>query len=197
MSFFGSFFGSDQKKDLVRANAQATGAINQGLEAGRAGYEAGRSRFDPYETGGRAGYNALLGALGLNGTGAQTEFLDRYREDPTQQYMQQAVARQFAARGLSDSGASRLASARVWNEGYNTHLNRLTGIGQQGQQAAGNQAQFDQGIGDLEFGTGQLRANQAINFGNALAANRSTGINNLLGVAGLGVKALGGMYGGK
>lgn len=184
MSFLGSFFGSTQRKDLAAAQGQANTAIDQGLQQGTASYRAGQARFDPYAQGGAQGWNALLNATGVNGADAQRGFIDNYVDDPTQALSQQAVARQMAARGLTDSGASRLAAARVWQEGYNNNLNRLTQIGQQGQQAAGSQAQFDQGIGDMEFGTGQLKANNAINYGNALAQSRGIGINNLLNVAG-------------
>lgn len=191
MSFFGSLFGSDQRKDLRRANKEATQHITEGLEQGVAAYEQGRARLDPYsQTGGQA--NAMLAAaLGLSGADAQREFLANYQADPTQDLQQQAVARAMAARGLTDSGASRLASARVWNEGYQNHLNRMMNLGTQGMQAAGQQGQFDAGIGDMRFGTGQLRANQAVNFGNAMAESRNIGINNLLGIAGLGLKASG------
>lgn len=191
MSFFGSLFGSDQRKDLRRANKQATAAIDQGLQEGVSAYEQGSARLDPYaQTGGQA--NAMYAAaLGLSGPEAQRNYMASYLEDPTQELSHRAVARQMAARGLTDSGASRLAAARVWQEGYGNHLNRLSGVSQQGQQAAGQQGQFDAGIGDMRFGTGQLRANQAIGFGNAMAESRNTGINNLLGVAGLGLKATG------
>lgn len=184
MSFFGSLFGSDQRKDLRRANKQATAAIDQGLQEGVSAYEQGRARLDPYaQTGGQA--NAMYAAaLGLQGPEAQRNFMDSYLEDPTQELSHRAVARQMAARGLTDSGASRLAAARVWQEGYGNHLNRLSGVSQQGQQAAGQQGQFDAGIGDMRFGTGQLRANQAIGFGNAMAESRNIGLNNLLSIAG-------------
>lgn len=184
MSFFGSLFGSDQRKDLRRANKQATAAIDQGLQEGVSAYEQGSARLDPYaQTGGQA--NAMYAAaLGLSGPEAQRNYMASYLEDPTQELSHRAVARQMAARGLTDSGASRLAAARVWQEGYGNHLNRLSGVSQQGQQAAGQQGQFDAGIGDMRFGTGQLRANQAIGFGNAMAQSRNIGLNNLLSIAG-------------
>ena len=128
-------------------------------------------------------------ALGLGGPQAQQDFLANYQADPTQELQQQAVARQMAARGLTDSGASRLASARVWNEGFGNHLNRLFQASGQGMQAAGQQGQFDTGIGDMTFGTSQLRANNQVNKANALATSRQAGINNILGAAGTAVKA--------
>jgi len=184
MGLLGSFFGGDQRRDLRAADAKATAAIDQGLAGGVSAYQAGQQRLDPYaQTGGQAN-SMYASALGLGGPEAQRNFLMDYQADPTIDLQQQAVARAMAARGLTDSGASRLASARVWNEGYQGHLNRLMNLGQQGMQATGSQAQFDQGIGDMQFGTGQLRANQAVGLGNAMAQSRSTGINNLLSIAG-------------
>ena len=188
MGFLGSFFGSDQRKDLKRANQKATAAIDQGLSEGVSAYQQGQARFDPYAQSGTQANAMYTAALGLGGPDAQREFLANYQADPTQELQQQAVARAMAARGLTDSGASRLASARVWNEGYQGHLNRLMGVSQQGMQAAGAQAGIDTGIGDMRFGTGQLKANQAVNYGNAMAQSRSIGLNNLLQVAGTAAK---------
>lgn len=193
MGLWDDFTGASARKDLKKANAAATGFIDAGLEQGVSDYERARGRFDPYATGGGNAFNALLNATGVNGADAQQNFLANYQQDPTVDLMQQATARQMAARGLTDSGASRLASARVWNEGYNNNLNRLMQIGQQGQQAAGSQAGIDTGIGDMRFGTGQIKANQATGFGNAMAESRSTGINNLMKLGTLAVSAYTGM----
>ncbi len=161
--------------------------MQQGIE----NYQQGQARFDPYAQGGAAGFNALTNALGLGGADAQQSFMDSYMADPSIDLMQQATARRMAASGMTNSGANRLAAARVHQEGYNNHLNRLTGVGQMGQQAAGAQAGLDQGIGDMRFGTGQLKANQATGFGNAMADSRSIGVNNLMGAVGMGLKATG------
>jgi hypothetical protein len=48
--------------------------------------------------------------------------------------------------------------------------------------------------GDMAIGRGTTLAGNSVNFGNAMAANRNTGINNIMGVAQLGVSAMtGGM----
>jgi hypothetical protein len=44
--------------------------------------------------------------------------------------------------------------------------------------------------GDMAIGRGTTLAGNSVNFGNAMAANRNTGINNLMGVASLGVSGL-------
>lgn len=191
MSFLGSFFGSDQRSDLKKANKQATAAIDTGLQQGVGSYQQGQQRLDPYAQGGGQAFNAMMAAMGLQGQDAQQEFTNNYMASPTVDLQQQAVARQMAARGLTDSGASRLAAARVHQEGYDNNLNRMMQLGQQGQTAATGQATFDQGIGDMQFGTGQLKGNQAIGFGNAMAANRNVGVNNVMGAIGTAAKAFG------
>ena len=188
MGFFDGFLNpgaSDIKKGAKKADQFYT----QGLADATPFYEQASGRLDPYaQTGGQA--NAMYSAaLGLGGPEAQQNFLANYQADPTQDLQQQAVARAMAARGLTDSGSSRLASARVWNEGFQGHLNRLMGASQQGMQAAGAQGQFDTGIGDMTFGTSQLRANNQINKANALATSKQAGANNLLSLAGTVVKA--------
>lgn len=190
MSFFSSFF-SPGSKEIKRGARQADHLYTQGLAEAVPDYEAGRARLDPYAGTGQQANAMYAAALGLGGPEAQQNFLANYQADPTQDLQQQAVARAMAARGMLDSGASRLASARVWNEGYQNHLNRLFQASGQGMQAAGQQGQFDAGIGDMRFGTSQLKANNQINKANALATSRQAGLNNLLSVGGLALKATG------
>jgi hypothetical protein len=42
----------------------------------------------------------------------------------------------------------------------------------------------------MAIGRGTTLAGNSVNFGNAMAANRNTGINNLMGVASLGVSGI-------
>lgn len=102
-----------------------------------------------------------------------------------------ALLRQLNARGNTYGGKAALAGARVGRENYEGWLNRLMGQGQQGGQYAGQQASIRMGQGDLDFGYGATKAGQEINFGNAMAQNRNTGINNLLNIAGTATKAIG------
>lgn len=188
MGFLDSFLNPGAK-DIKRGAKKADQFYTQGLEDALPHYEQAGARLDPYAQTGTQANAMYSAALGLNGPEAQQAFIDNYLEDPTQDLAYQAVARQMASRGMTDSGASRLAAARVWREGYGDRLNRMFGASQQGQQAAGQQGQFDVGTGDLKFGTSQLRANNQINRANALATSRQAGVNNLLDAAGTAVKA--------
>ena len=110
---------------------------------------------------------------------------------------QQGVERSANARGQLNTGYTALASSRARQQlGYQDYLgwqNRLPGAGQQGFQAAGAQAGIAQQAGqyaaDSYSGQGQQLAGNAINYGNALAASRSTGVNNLMALGGLAVRA--------
>ena len=72
---------------------------------------------------------------------------------------------------------------------YGGWQNQLMGLGQQGMQGASAQSALTQGQGDLRSGYGQQTAANAINYGNAQAASRSTGINNLIALGGMALKA--------
>jgi len=184
MAFFDFLTGADERRDIKKAYAQAGRELERGLAEGVAAYEAGRERLTPFATGGTQAFNALLAATGVLGPEAQRGFVENFQFSPNVDLLQQGVARAMAARGLTDSGAARLAAGRVLLEDYNNQLNRLLNIGQMGQQAATTQGGFDAGIGDMRFGAGQLRANQAIDRGSAIAQTRNIGLNNLLNIAG-------------
>jgi hypothetical protein len=198
MSFFGSFFGNDQRKDIEQANAKATAALDKGKTEAIGSYGQAKGYFDPYaQQGGRA--NALYGdALGVNGEGARSAATANFAaNNPYSQagddYAMKGVLRQYNARGQSYGGNAMLAAQRVGSERfdnrYNNWMGQLQGQGQQGLQATGAQAGLQQGIGDIQSGYGQQSASNAINYGNAMAGSRNIGLQNLMGVAGLGLKA--------
>jgi len=197
MSFFGSFFGNDQRNDINKANQQATASLTQGRDQALSSYGQARSMYDPYaQQGGRA--NALYGdALGVNGAGARTAATANFAAtNPYSQagddYAMGGVMRQMASRGQS-GGNALLAAQRVgserWDQRYNNWMGQLQGAGQQGLQATGAQAGLTQGMGDIQSGYGQQMAGNAINYGNAMAGSRNIGINNLMGLGGMALKA--------
>jgi hypothetical protein len=137
-------------------------------------------------------------AIGLNGQPAQQTVVDNFMADPFREdngrLADDAMLRTFTARGMGDSGASRLAVARGNLErgsaDWNKWLDRIMGRSSEGLQAAGAQSTLDAGLGAQEFGLGTTRAGNEITFGNAMAASRNIGINNLLGAAGTAVRAV-------
>lgn len=198
MGFFSDlvdgFTGKAQRRDLEAANAKATSALGQGRDNALMDYTSAQRMFDPYAQSGQKA-NALYGdSIGANGLAAQQAAFSQYAgSDPfraaNQQYAAQADRNLYGARGWT--GNSSLAAARASQErgatDWNAHLTRLGGMGQQGFQATGAQAGLQQGMGDLKYGYGQQMAGNAINYGNAMAANRTQGVQNVLG--GLGTIA--------
>jgi len=198
MSFFGDFFGQTQRKDLQNANNQSTAALSTGYQDASGKYEQAKGYFDPYAQSGQKANSTYADSLGLNGAGGGQNALMAYQNgrnpylDYEQDRAQRGIDRAANARGRFNSGASMLAASRARQEmGYKDYggwQNQLMGFGQQGMQAAGGQSALTQGQGDLRSGYGQQTAANAINYGNAQAASRSTGINNLIGLAGAAAK---------
>lgn len=201
MSFIGDlvggFTGSAQKKDLAAAKAKADADLQAGADAGTAAYTNAMSRFDPYsETGGKAD-KMLADATGLNGQPAYQGVVDNFMGDPfrkaNEDFAQEELLRHFNSTAGSRGGAALLAGSRASQErgstDWNNWLDRLTGQKTSGIQVAGAQAGIDTGQGDQQFELGQQKASNEINYGNAMAANRNTLTNNLLGVAGTAIKA--------
>jgi hypothetical protein len=195
MGFFGSFFGNDQRKDIERANQQATASLEAGKQSALTSYGNAQGMYQPYaQQGGRA--NALYGdATGANGQDAYRAAMGNFAgSDPFRQqneaYARQADQNRYSARGWS--GNASLAAARASTErgatDWNNYLMRLQGQGQQGLQATGAMAGLEQGKGDIQSGFGQQMAGNAINYGNALAGSRNIGLQNILGVAGTAAK---------
>lgn len=192
MSFLSSFFGTTQRNDVKRAKVAADAALDAGADAGRAAYTSATDRLDPYSQTGMAGNAMYADAIGLNGRPAQQGVVDNFMADPfraeNERLANENLARQFGSRGMGGSGAFALAAARGNLErgsaDWNNWLNRIQGVGTQGLQAAGAQSTLDAGLGNAEFGLGTTRAGNEINFGNAMAASRNVGINNIMGLAG-------------
>jgi len=196
--------GTSQQKDLKAGKSAADNALATGYQGAQANYGNAQSMYAPYAQQGQQANSMYGNALGLNGVQAQKDFGSNYAaSDPFREqnadFANAGLMRQWNARGMADSGASRLAVSRAslerGSQDYGNYLNRLQGAGQQGFQATGAQAGLEQGKGDLATGYGQTRAGNEINYSNALAQSRSTGINNILNVAGTVAKVAGAAYG--
>ena len=207
MSLFNDFFGKTQQQDLSNANALATQNINAYGDKSRGAYQAGADKasgyYDRYaQSGGRA-QTAYDDSIGINGAQGGQNALTMYgnARNPYLQYEQDRAQRGLDnaanARGQLNTGYNAIASSRARQQlGYQDYQgwqNRLQGAGQQGFQAAGAQAGLAEGAGryagDSYSGQGQQLAGNAINYGNAMAQSRSTGINNLMGLGSLAVRA--------
>jgi hypothetical protein len=189
--------GSSAKKDLKQAKAAADTDLDNALTAGNAGYSAGIDTVSPFTQSGVAANKLYSDAIGINGRDAQQGVQDNFLSDPFReqngQLADEALIRSMNSRGASRGGLAALAVGRANLErgstDYNNWLNRLSGASSQGLTAAGTEAGLQAGQGDLAATIGQQKAGTAISYGNAMAQNRSTGINNILGIAGTAIKA--------
>lgn len=186
MGFFGSFWGTDQRRDISNANKQATRQLEQGYGQQQQRYDQAYGLYDPYIQQGTKANTFYGDALGLNGADAQKAAYGNINANPMFQNMlnqdNNTAMRMLNARGNS-GGAADLAAARVFQQNMGNWLDRYNDQGQRGLVSAQQGANVRMGQGDNAMGYGATRANQAINYGNALASTRNIGINNLLNVA--------------
>lgn len=195
MSFFDLFSGSNGRKAalqqylmsqqtqqainnaLMGSQSQALDAINAGeplaLDALHTGYDtatgqydAARALYDPYIPQGRAAWDMLGNATGLNGQAGYDTATAAFRASPGYQYrVDQAldgVNRHAAAAGVAASGNTLAAlSDRAGHEAdqeYGNWYDRVNGLSQTGYDATGKQAAITTGRGDLATGYGQAQA---------------------------------------
>lgn len=191
MGFFGSFFGSDQRRDIKNANKKATQQLEQGFGQQQQRYDQAFNMYDPYVQQGTQANTMYNNALGINGAQAQQNAYNTITANPLfQNSLNQdnnQMMRYLNARGNS-GGAADLAAQRVFNQNIGNWLDRYNNAGQRGLQATTYGADIRTGQGDNAMGYGATRANQTVQFGNAMAASRNIGLNNLLKVAGTAAK---------
>lgn len=199
-------FGKKSTRDEQRGYADNLQTANQSYGAARSsqktGYQEAQSFLTPYaESGVRT--NALLDdALGVNGAEGGGRAMSAYRSasNPYLDYQQgeteNALMRSFNARGQSNSGASAAAAAKArMGLGYQDYQGWLDRIGQrqgQGAQVAGQQSSmaYDNAgvMRDLDLGEGQTKMDLRTGLTSAMANSRNAGLNNLLQIAGTGIR---------
>jgi hypothetical protein len=192
MSFWDDFTGKSARNDIEQGQTTALGNIDAGNAAAQADYARGTGRLDSYAAGGRSANDAYLASLGLSGDQARSKVQQTYMSDPIQNALMDRITRANTraqtANGMNNSGAATQSLTNALLDRYKGYQDQLMGAGQQGMQAASGQAGIDTHAADTEFGAGQQRAGINIGAANAMAASRGTTLNNLIGIAGVGVK---------
>lgn len=191
MGFFDSLLGNSQRQDITRANNQANAALDQGYNASQDYYGQAASAYQPYTQTGQQANTFYANALGLNGADARSSAESTITSDPLWSGKfaldSNNILKAYNARGLGTSGAALEAGQRSLYENYGNALDRYANLGGQGLSAANGQAGVYQNQGNNAFGYGATKAGNAISYGNALAANENTGLNNILGILGTGI----------
>lgn len=188
MGLLGSFFGRDQKKDLQAAKAQSDAALQQGYDQSQADYTAAEGYYQPYAQVGQQGIadNQTYSDILNNRGDAVSKFSANplFNGELGSNFMAQQRAGNAAGWG---AGKEALAGQRVFGQTAGSWLDRYGQNAQQGVNTGLNatnaMATARMGRGDNAYGYGATKAGSAINYGNAMAANRGTGINNLMGIA--------------
>ena len=178
MSFLGSFFGGS---DIDKGNRQAQAALAAGKTEGL-GYldtalnsalpylQQGTNLYSPYVQTGQNANTMYANALGLNGAAGNQAATSAFQQAPGYQYSLNqgldALDRRAASRGMLNSGNTNLDTidyaTNAANQGYNSWLSGLQGLGSQGLQATSGQANGLGSIGNLYQGIGTNKANAAI-----------------------------------
>jgi len=165
-----------------KAAGQQSAAIGQAVNFDQGVYNNAQTNLQPYISGGTSALGSLLGLYGLPGgnAGGANQAYQNFTQTPYYQFpLQQgnlALNRQLASSGLTNSGAA-LKDAVNYNQGYASqgfgqYVSGLSGISQQGQQAATGLSQIGTNVGNQML-TGQTA------IGNAQAAG-TIGSNNAL-----------------
>lgn len=198
MGFFGSLFGSDQRRDITNANKKANAALDSGYQSQQGYYDKAASAYDPYVQTGQQANTFYANALGLNGDAARSAAQGTITSDPLWSGKfaldSNNVLKNMNARGLGASGAAALAGQRVLTEDYGNALDRYANLGTQGLQATGAQSNVWQGQGNNAWNYGTTKAGNDINYGNALASARNIGPNNVLGILGAGISGYNALF---
>src|SRR5262245_19822145 len=84
MSFLGSLFGSDQKKDLRRAKAASDAELDAGYQGGNAYYDQAYDELSPYAERGNEANEAYSNAL-LGTPEQRAALFSSYANDPASQ----------------------------------------------------------------------------------------------------------------
>lgn len=204
MSFWGSFSGRSQRRDLENAYQGSVGDLehgyNEAASIGQDYYGRAQNYLSPYIQRGNDADLVLRNALGLNGREAQSGYYRDFQTDPGFQSEVdagvRALDRSATARGGIYSGAAMKAvqgfGQQKMGEAYRNRFNALSNYGQQGfqasQAAAGLAGNMGSTMMGLRFGWGQQNAQNRIQYGNAMANSHNTPWNNVLGLGGLAVR---------
>ncbi|MEN6549158.1 MAG: hypothetical protein ABFE07_24200 [Armatimonadia bacterium] len=194
-SFLTGMLGLDAGEGTKKAAAQNLTAlaglwnrgkkfINEG-EAKSADYLGqAATQFQPWQQTGTAANTMVGNALGLNGASGNTAATSAFQTSPgydwTLNNALQGSERAAAAGGMLASGNTLTAlqdrGAQVANQEYGSWLDRLTGVSQQGQQAAGQTANALTNLGGLYQNT----TGQRLGLNNTFTAGM-IGANNQYG----------------
>jgi hypothetical protein len=181
----GSIFGSS-----TQANAQLQAAQIQAQEQAAAlaqqkqFFDTGLAAETPFMNTGTTANTTLANAYGLNGTGAQQNYVNSFTGGPYLTAMQNNAAAQAEAQiGKGGFGGNLInalfnQNAGLWNTAYNNQLAGIQGLSNTGSNAANS-------VMGNATGAGNNAANTISNFSNQIGGNTAAAGSSLgSGIAG-------------
>lgn len=192
MGIFDVFTGKTGGRAAVKAAGQQVAGLQDANQLLQGGIGAVNSGLAPYTESGVRGLGAYENALGLNGEQGRAQALDQFQAGPGYQFQLgegvRALDNSASARGMLLSGAGQRDLAQfgqgLANQEWGSHLDRLGGLAQNGQQAT---------MGGLDLTTGLRRgvAGNLADIGTARATGtigkanaKQAAVSDLLGFAG-------------
>ncbi len=189
-------YGKGALDSINQAASAASGAINQGSADVTGAINQGVSALNQFLPQGVTAYNTLGNYLGLGGADAQSQAMQSFMESPDIAYQKEQAQKAILqnARALGGVGGnallelSRDAQGRA-AQGYNTFLDRLTGVANTGVQTAGQIGSLRGNEASLKGSLAGQGAQAALQAGMASAdVNRALG-EGALSVGGMGMNA--------
>lgn len=147
MSLFTSILNAFSSQKAAKAEKRAAQAAS-GIQQQQ--YEETRNDLAPYRNSGAGANTQYSDLMGINGGEARNAAFSNYQQDPSYAWQRQqaidAVQGSAAARGSLFSGNTlRSISDRtqnIANTDYSNYLQRLSGLSNQGENAAAQTGQF-------------------------------------------------------
>jgi hypothetical protein len=177
--------------------------LNNALNQRSAGLDLTLGRIDsmlsPFSSQGMGANRMLSDALGLNGDAPQRSYFQNFQNDPgyreTLKGGTDAIEQSAAGGGMLRSGGTLKAlqdyGARLQSSVFSDRLNRLAGLGAQGQQAATTQAMGGATMQNAASSdiAGYLRDIGAAKGGGVIGASNADqrGTQNMLSMLGYGM----------
>lgn len=197
MGIIGDLTGNSQRNAIDQGYRQASGSLAAGTNKASGYYDKATGAIQPFVANGLAGQNEYLASLGLgpNGEAGAGDAYARYQANPGLRDaaalgVKYAAQRYNAGPGLN-SGAAIAGLGNVSLGFYDNYLNKLAGLGEQGQNAAATQGNEYEQQGNLWANQGQQQANLDTSHAAGVAGTRGVLAQNLIGAAG----AIAGGYG--
>ena len=207
MGLFSDFLNpgkDDINKGYKKSRNMLRSAYNEAQPMMQQGYADARSYLEPYTQGGEA--FDIQNRLAMGDQAAYDQYiLNNPMVTGQIENALRGADRYSNARGTGAgmSGYGDLLRARLATEQVGNQWNRLAGLSQQGLQGSGMASQMAQAEGsdlsNFRYGYGQQQANLIMGKKMADMQSGQAGINNLIGLGGMGIKALGpgGFFGAK